>query len=151
MDQRKARLLQRGIDHLQSGNLDAAQASFESLLAAEPDNDAARYRLSLVEVRRGRFGRALALALPLVDAQTRPEILVHVARCHIALGEVVAAEELLDRALAAGPRSAVVLASLAIALSQLGRFEQALAVFDRAIAMEAVDAMRRMSRLPHPY
>lgn len=136
MDQRKARLFQRGIDHLRSGNLDAAQASFESLLAAEPGNEAARYRLSLIAVRRGRFRQALALAESLIDAQARPELMVHVARCHLALGNVAPAVDLLDRALAAGPRSAVVLATLAIALGQLGRHAHSLEVFDRAIAIE---------------
>ena len=55
MDARSQRLWERGLAHFRVGNLAAAQAAFEAMLAIDPDSGPALFRLSLIQARQGRF------------------------------------------------------------------------------------------------
>ena len=69
MEHRITRLWQRGLDYFNAGNLEAAQATFESILAREPRHGPARYRLALIAARRGRSDRAVELCEQVLAAE----------------------------------------------------------------------------------
>src|SRR5687768_9516389 len=114
MEQRIKRLWRRGLDYFQSGNLDAAQASFEGILAREPRHGPARYRLALIATRRGQTRRAIELCEQVLATEpNRAEVLVHLARSHLESGQPDAARAAVARAEALPRLSAPVLGTLA--------------------------------------
>jgi predicted Zn-dependent protease len=141
MDPRSQRLWQRGMGHFQQGNLPAARAAFEAMLALDPDSGPALFRLSMVEARQGRFLAAAALAERALERQPeRLELLIHLARCRLLGGRPEAARALATRALSMPRDNPVLLDSLGVVMTRLD--EQALAVelFDQAIALRPDNA-----------
>src|SRR6188474_1124751 len=99
MQQRIQRLWRRGLGYFQAGNLDAAQASFEGILAREPRHGPARYRLALIASRRGQPQRAISLCEQVLATEpNRAEVLVHLAQTRLATGDLAAARGALERA-----------------------------------------------------
>ena len=147
MEHRIKRLWQRGLDFYQAGNLDAAQASFEGILAREPQHGPARYRIAMIASRRGRNDRAVALCEQVLAIEPqRAEVLVHLARSHLALGNADAAKATVDRAEALPKLSPQMLDALAVLNTRLGRGERALPLFDRAIAQSPGEASLLFNR-----
>ncbi|MFT3806254.1 sulfotransferase [Arenimonas sp.] len=136
MERRSERLLQRGIAHYRVGELGAAQACFDAVLAREPGNGPARFRLSILAEKRGRHAEALALIQQVArDEQPRQEVFCQLARTQLANGLVHEARESVDRALAFPLDKPALLDSLGIVLSQLGEPVRALKLFEQAIAI----------------
>src|SRR5438477_10747966 len=123
MEERIQKLWQRGLTYFDQDNLDAAQASFESILARDPGHGPARFRLSMIAMRRGNLVRAIALAR---DVQQRVpdqlEVNTHLARCLLQAGQSTEAKSIAMamalRALREG--SATVLESLGTLFQLLG-------------------------------
>jgi tetratricopeptide (TPR) repeat protein len=134
MEQRIQRLWRRGLDYFQAGNLDAAQASFEGILAREPRHGPARYRLALIATRRGRPDRAIALCEQVLASEpNRAEVLVHLAHNRLATGDTEAARAATARAEALPRLSVPVLGTLAQLNARFGQGERALALYQRAV------------------
>lgn len=135
MDGRIQKLWQRGLGYFQQGNLDAAQASFESILARDPDNGPARFRLSMIAMRRGNPVRAIALAREVLHyAPKQIEVNTHLARCLHQAGQPAEARAIAlsfeSQAMSDG--NAVVLESLGTLLLALGDSRRALPLLDQA-------------------
>ena len=135
MDDRIPKLWQRGLSYFNQGNLDAAQASFESILARNPDNGPARFRLSMIAMRRGNLARAIALAREVRKlVPDKLEVNTHLARCLLQSGQAKEAKAIAasieSQALNAG--SAVVLESLGTLFHLLGESRRALPLLDKA-------------------
>ena len=136
MDARLQRLWQRGMVHFQQGNLAAAQAAFEAMLADDPHSAPALFRLSLLQARQGRYLRATGLARRAFEQDPeRPELLVHLARCYLMTGRPEAARVLATRALAMPREDAVLLDALGAVLTRLDEQALAIELFDQAIAL----------------
>lgn len=147
MDVRARKLWQRGLDHFNLGHMEAAQAHFESFLARQPGSAPARFQLSLVHARRGRYLAAIALARAAMTLETpRIELLAHLARCHLACGHLLRAREMAIQAMAMGRDNAVVLGSLAAVMAKLDEQAAAMELFDQAIAMEPNQATLYFNR-----
>ena len=146
MEQRIQRLWRRGLDYFQSGNLDAAQASFEGILAREPRHGPARYRLALIATRRGQAQRAIDLCEQVLKTEpNRAEVLVHLARSRLDSGEAEAARAAVARAEALPRLSAPVLGTLAQLNLRLGFPERALAQYERVLGESPNDASVRFN------
>src|SRR5262249_29766611 len=76
-------------------------------------------------------------------------ILAHRGRLHVMMGQPAKAEADFDRALAAQPRNAQVMASKAVLCMNLRRFDAALALLDAALAVDpaAADILAHRGRL----
>ena len=135
MDDRVPKLWQRGLDYFNQGNLDAAQASFESILVREPDHGPARFRLSMIAMRRGNLARAIALAREVRQkAPDQLEVNTHLSRCLLQAGQATEAKAIAMaialRALREG--SATVLESLGTLFHLAGDSRRALPLLDKA-------------------
>lgn len=136
MERRSERLLQRGIAHYRAGELGAAQACFDAVLAREPNNGPARFRLSILAEKRGRYAASLELIQQVArEEQARQEVFCQLARAQLANGLVHEAKASVDRALAFPLDKPALLDSLGILLSQLGEPVRALKLFEHAIAI----------------
>lgn len=136
MERRSERLLQRGIAHFRAGDLGAAQAWFEAVLARDPDNGPALFRLSILAEKRGRYAQALELAQRVAGQESaRQEVLCQLARSQLANGLIAEARASADRALAFPMDKPALLDSLGIALTHLGEPVRALKLFEQAIAL----------------
>jgi tetratricopeptide (TPR) repeat protein len=134
MEPRIQRLWRRGLDYFQGGNLDAAQASFEGILAREPRHGPARYRLALIASRRGQVKRAVDLCEQVLSTEpNRAEVLVHLARSRLALGDIEAARAAVARAEVLPRLSGPVLGTLAQLNAQFGHHELALEQFEKVV------------------
>lgn len=137
MDSRAGKLWQRGMSHFQLGNMEAAQANFESFLSREPHSGPGRFRLSLVLARRGRQQAALVLAeQALATEPERLELLAHRARCLLACGLIEPARAVTLHALSLPRTSPIVMDALAVVLTRLEEQSLALDLFDQAIALD---------------
>jgi tetratricopeptide (TPR) repeat protein len=134
MEPRIQRLWRRGLDYFQGGNLEAAQASFEGILAREPRHGPARYRLALIASRRGQNRRAIDLCEQVLATEpNRAEVLVQLARSRLAMGDADRARAAVARAEALPRLSAPVLGTLAQLNAQFGNHERALAQYEQVI------------------
>jgi tetratricopeptide (TPR) repeat protein len=134
MEPRIQRLWRRGLDYFQGGNLEAAQASFEGILAREPRHGPARYRLALIASRRGQTRRAIDLCEQVLASEPhRAEVLVHLARSRLAAGDTDGARAAVARAEELPRLSAPVLGTLAQLNAQFGNHERALAQYEQVI------------------
>jgi tetratricopeptide (TPR) repeat protein len=146
MEQRIQRLWRRGLDYFQAGNLEAAQASFEGILAREPRHGPARYRLALIATQRGKPERAIALCEQvLANEPNRPEVLVHLAQNRLATGDTEAARAATKRAEALPRLSVPVLGTLAQLNARFGQGERALALYERAVREAPEEASLRFN------
>jgi tetratricopeptide (TPR) repeat protein len=134
MEQRIQRLWRRGLDYFQGGNLEAAQASFEGILVREPRHGPARYRLALIASRRGQTRRAVELCEQVLSTEpNRAEVLVHLARSRLALGDADGARAAVALAEAQPRLSSPVLGTLAQLNAQFGLYERALAQYEKVL------------------
>ncbi|MEO7251196.1 MAG: sulfotransferase [Arenimonas sp.] len=147
MDIRAQKLWQRGLEHFNQGHMEAAQAHFESFLVRQPGSAPARFRLSLLHARRGRYLAAVALAREAMALESpRIELLAHLARCHLACGHLLSAREMATRAIAMGRDNAVIVDSLAVVMARLDEQAAALELFDQAIALEPTQSSLYFNR-----
>ena len=137
MDPRSQRLWERGISHFRAGNLAAAQAAFESMLAINPGSGPALIRLSLLQARLGRFQAAAALGQQAAEREPdRLEVLAHLARCRLMAGRPEAARAVATRALSLPRDNAVLLDSLGVVMTRLDEQALAIELFDQAIELQ---------------
>lgn len=147
MDTRAEKLWQRGIVHLRQGNLEAAQASFESFLGREPGSSQGRLQLSLVYAQQGRNLAAIAVATQaLAEAPDSVELLAHLASCHLGAGHPELARSLATRAVALPRGDADVIDLLAVVFARLDEQALAIRLFDEAIRLDPGKSARHFKR-----
>jgi tetratricopeptide (TPR) repeat protein len=129
---REAALLER------AGRLPEAEAAYERLLARWPDLPESWYNLAVLQRRSRRFGAALASYQQALDrGVSRPEE-VHLNRGVIysdCLRQDDVAERELHAALALNAHYVPALANLANLKSDLGQRDEALAIYERILAI----------------
>lgn len=148
MDSRAEKLWRRGLAHFRQGNLEAAQASFEALLARDPGSGRALLHLSLVCTQRGRHGRAAELAEQALacDPALPGGGHAYLARCLLRAGAPERARAVAMRA-TSGPRASVAsLGSLAGLMTWLDEHAQAIDLYGEAIAIDPGLASLRFDR-----
>lgn len=137
MDSRAGKLWQRGMLHFRLGNMEAAQANFESFLAREPNSGPGRFRLSMVLARRGRHQAAVALIEQVLASEPEQlELLAQHGRCLLACGLVEPARSVALHALSLPRSGPVAMDALAVVLTRLEEQSLALELFDQAIALD---------------
>ena len=147
MDARSRRLWERGMGHFQVGNLAAARAAFEAMLALEPDSGAALLRLSLIDARLGKFQAAVALAQRALERE--PDsigVLAHLARTRLMTGRPEAARAVATRALALPRTNQVALDTLGVVMTRLDEQALAIELFDQAIELSPAKASLYFNR-----
>ena len=124
--------------YLADGNLDAAQACLESVLARDPNDAEAHLRLSDIAWQHDRVRDSARHALEAARlVEVEAEKLVMVAEALLRAGEVVATRALLAHPLLARTRSIPALLHMAGQRSALNENAEALALSERAIAAGA--------------
>src|SRR6188768_1718540 len=147
MNARSRRLWERGMAHLSAGNLVAAQAAFEAMLAIDPGSPPALFRLSVLQASQGRFQAALVLAQRAQERDPeRAELLAHVARCLLLTGRTEAARATATRALALPREGATLLDGLGAIMTRLDEQTLAIEMFDQAIALRPESARLHFNR-----
>jgi tetratricopeptide (TPR) repeat protein len=147
MNARSRRLWERGMAHFAAGNLVAAQAAFEAMLAIDPGSPPALFRLSVLQASLGRFQAALALAQRAQERDPeRGELLAHVARCLLMTGRTEAARATATRALALPREGATLLDGLGAIMARLEEQTLAIEMFDQAIALQPESAGLHFNR-----
>jgi hypothetical protein len=138
-----------------AGRLEEAAATYRELLALQPELPDCWYNLGILERRLGRFDAALeSYAKALARGISRPEE-VHLNRAVIfadCLRREASAERELKKALALNPAYVPALQNLANLNEDLGRREEALALYERILALDprAYEALARYARLAAP-
>jgi protein O-GlcNAc transferase len=119
----------------QRGAADEAGRLYEQILAAAPDNFAARHMLGVLRAQQGRNAEGLALIEAALKASPRDAgALMNYGNILNLTGRFAEALASYDRALAVQPGDPQVLNNRGSALTNLGRLEDALASFTDAVA-----------------
>ena len=144
---RAQKLWQRGLDHFHRGNMPAAQANFESLLAEDPESAPARFRLSLILASQGRFNAAAGLAAEAMALQPElVEILPHLANYQLMSGHPESARATATRALSLSRENPRSLDALAAVAARLGEQVLSIELFDQTLAIEPENAALLFNR-----
>ncbi len=136
--------------HAAAGDRAAARERWQALLAASPDDPAARFQIAVTFHDEGRLDEAAAwyeaqaLAVPAMFAAWWNLGLVEQAR-----GRAEPALAAFARAARAAPADPRPLARAAAIHGDAARLPEAIALLDRAIALAADDASMRFARAAH--
>ena len=129
--------LQRMLDLYRRGELDASEALAREIVAADPGNVAALSMCGVFEAQRGQFVEARPWFTRAVDADERDRgAHVNLAHALDALGEYDGAAYHYRRAIELGAEDPHVFLRLGTACERGGKPLEALAAFDRAIALD---------------
>lgn len=128
--------LEEGHAQLGAGRLAEAEACFQQVLAAEPDNPDALHLLGVVAHQTARHDAAVALIRQAISRNARnPLYFFNLALALKCLGRLDDALAAYDRAAALGPRHAEMHHDRGIVLEALRRPGEAIESYDRAIAL----------------
>jgi tetratricopeptide (TPR) repeat protein len=132
--------------HEAAGRYGEAATCYRAVLEHDPDSAAAHanlchalYRLGRFQAARAHGSRALELDPALAEARHNLGLVL------LATGEPAQAAECFERAFRARPRAEVA-AGLGHALRDLGRLEEAIAAYDRALAIDPQLGDARINR-----
>lgn len=146
-------LYARGTLALRSGEPVQAQAFFEQAVAQEPDLADLRANLgaALLEQVKAGARELLPRAVTELEAAARlPSPLPHVQNnlgmAYLMSGDAAAALACLDRALEAAPGNVPSLYNRAVALHELGRFDECLAALDAVLELDPAFELAKKSR-----
>ena len=132
---RAERDLRRVRSYLADGQIDAAQASAESLNRAFPELAIGWFWRSLVHMAQNQMALAIGAAERAVQIDDqRAEVHSHLARCHLARGDAQLARQSAERALALAPDDAALLDGIGSVLAQVGESLRAHELHARAVA-----------------
>ncbi len=132
--------MKRAIQHQQAGNLDQAAALYRQVLAAQPQDHNARYRLAVVCQLQGRLAESIVLYEQLL--QLKPDS----AQVQNNLGLAYVAQNRLPEALTCCREAVRLLPNCAEFVNNLGTALSAAGAWD-----EAIDAHRRALALNPQY
>lgn len=134
---------QQAYEHLNSGNLDDAEAGFQAVLKGTPQSTAALAGIGFVRMKKGDFVEAIksfeaAKELAPGDKVVAGSLetarfwqIMRVGNEALTAGQAQEAEEQFQRAVALRPGNADAQIALAGALMQLGRASNAVVIYDR--------------------
>jgi cellulose synthase operon protein C len=124
---------------LVSGDVAGAEAAMRTALSAEPHNVRVRVALADILFRRGALAEAEQILTAEKDSKA-PELQFALAHLELARGEPGKANEALDRAIALQPHRAELVNQAGTLLLQNGKYEAALARFQKATELEPKSA-----------
>jgi protein O-GlcNAc transferase len=132
-----AQRVKTAVDELQAGNLEAAGAILEPLLAAQPEDFDTLHAGAVLRLRLGRFGEALELMQKAVtknpgDAQAQQNLGAMLAR----QGRLEEAAAYFTRAIAIDPRNVSAQTNLGLIYQSRGQIEAAAGCYRKAIAAD---------------
>jgi protein O-GlcNAc transferase len=132
-----AQRVKTAVDELQAGNLEAAGAILEPLLAAQPEDFDTLHAGAVLRLRLGRFAEALELMQKAVtknpgDAQAQQNLGAMLAR----QGRLEEAAAYFTRAIAIDPRNVSAQTNLGLIYQSRGQVEAAAGCYRKAIAAD---------------
>jgi cellulose synthase operon protein C len=122
-----------------SGDVAGAEAAMRTALSAEPHNVRVRVALADILVRRGALAEAEQILTAEKDSKA-PELQFALAQLELARGEQGKANEALDRVISLQPNRAEFVNQAGTLLMQNGKYEAALARFQKATELEPKSA-----------
>jgi putative PEP-CTERM system TPR-repeat lipoprotein len=122
-----------------SGDVAGAEAAMRTALSAEPHNVRVRVALADILVRRGALAEAEQILTAEKDTKA-PELQFALAQLELARGEQGKANEALDRVISLQPNRAELVNQAGTLLMQNGKYEAALARFQKATELEPKSA-----------
>ena len=118
------------------GQLDAAEATYRSVLRSLPEHSGALYGLGIVRAQQGKLDDAVALLRQAVALDpARIEVHNNLGGMLHALGRVTEACQAFEIAVTANPGDADLHNNLGVSMATLGRHADAAACFGRALAL----------------
>jgi protein O-GlcNAc transferase len=149
-DSEHAKRVKTAVDELQAGNLEAAGAILDPLLAAQPEDFDTLHAGAVLRLRLGRFAEALALMQRAVtknpgDAQAQQNLGAMLAR----QGRLEEAAAYFTRAIAIDPRNVSAQTNLGLIYQSRGQIEAAAGCYRKAIAADpnAAEGHSRLASL----
>ncbi|QEX17929.1 hypothetical protein FRZ44_32330 [Hypericibacter terrae] len=132
-----AQRIKTAVDELQAGNLEAAGAILEPMLAARAEDFETLHAGAVLRLRLGRFSEALELMQKAVtknpgDAQAQQNLGAMLAR----QGRLEEAATYFTRAIAIDPRNVSAQTNLGLIYQSRGQIEAATACYKKAIAVD---------------
>lgn len=121
---------------LKRGDLPAAAAAAQSLVATDPDRAAGYFLLGIAAAEAGHVAKAVPLIEAALERGPQAEHLAHLAKLLILLRRDGEAADAADRAVALAPDDPLTLDTIGCVLARLGRHEQSIAPFAAAVAGE---------------
>jgi Flp pilus assembly protein TadD len=135
-----ANLLQQGLEHHRAGRLAEAEAAYQTLLAADPQDADALHLLGVLADARGASARGVALIDQALRLRDSPRFHCNRGMALGHLGQHEAALVAYQRALALRPDYPEALNNLGTTLDALGRPTEAVAAYRRALALRPEQA-----------
>jgi protein O-GlcNAc transferase len=134
-------LFEQALAHHQGGRLAEAARVYQKILQRKPRDADAIYSLGIIAHQTGRHEEAIE------RLERALEILPHQERCYnvlglaqMALGRAGDAEASLRRAIALNSRSLAAHSNLCVLLKGQDRIREALPIYERAVALDAVES-----------
>lgn len=132
-----AQALEIAVEHHNAGRLPDAEAIYEQILAAMPDNHDALHLLGLIANEKGENERAATLIRKAIAIEPRmPEMHGNLGLVLQDLGRLEEAAAAFETALAGNPVFAEGHNNLGLLLQELGRTDEAMSRFERALEIE---------------
>lgn len=129
--------LQAAIQSHRAGQLDAAEAGYRQVIAAEPGRHAAWYYLGMLLQQRGQRAAAIEFVQRAAELQaTQPVYHASLADLMIAQGNLAGAAAHLQRAIELKPGDIAALKKYGAVLQHRGEFERAIDFYRQALARE---------------
>lgn len=119
---------------LKRGDLPAASAAAEALIAAQPGEPAGYFLLGVATAESGQVARAVPLLETAVERQPTAEALAQLAKLLILLRRDGDAARAAQHALDLAPDDSLTLDTIGCVLARLGRHEQSIAPFAAAVS-----------------
>jgi protein O-GlcNAc transferase len=140
-DAERVKRVRTAVDEIQAGNLEAAAAILDPLLAAEPEDFDTLHAGAVLRLKLGRFAEALALMQKAVtknpgDAQAQQNLGAMLAR----QGRLEEAAAYFTRAIAIDPRNVSAQTNLGLIYQSRGQIEAAVGCYRKAIAADPAAA-----------
>jgi predicted O-linked N-acetylglucosamine transferase (SPINDLY family) len=134
-------LLAEGIAAHNAGQLEAAHAIYQQILAEQPDHPRTLHLLGLVELQQGRLEHGCASIQRVVELSPEAaDAWMHLATAHQLRGDDAAEAAALDRTLALQPDQSQGWARRGVLSFMAGELEAACAQFARAVELEPDNA-----------
>lgn len=159
------KLFDQAVAKHRSGRLEEAEDLYVQALAADPEDFRAAYNAGVLMLRGGRAADAAPLLAHVVQRDgSRPQNWLAYAEALAGSGQAEAAVQVLERLRAGGVHGerldqlqARALQARGVALDEAGRFDEAVASYDAALALQPEDqillfnrgnALRQLRRIP---
>ncbi|MDY0212675.1 MAG: PEP-CTERM system TPR-repeat protein PrsT [Desulfuromonadaceae bacterium] len=135
--QTKEDLLQQGKNAMQHDNPLGAAVYFKNVLEQDPNHVEARHQLGMAYIEAQKFDQAeKELSKVHLQNPSNGDVVLELVYVHLMLGQVAAAEDMLEQFLSGHPKNSRSQEYLGLILLNQGEIKQAVPLFDEAVELD---------------